>query len=100
MKRQGLGDQFIVRVVDLSQEFDGILKLMRMWRDEVEPVERENTVAAIKDMIDYCAEFELATRPIHRKIRAKALGAFLDEWERQHRALPPRNSKKPIRNRR
>jgi hypothetical protein len=87
MKRQGLGDQFIVRVVDLSQEFDGILKLMRMWRDEVEPAERENTVAAIQEMIDYCAKFEVATQLIHRKVRAKALAAFLDEWERQHGAF-------------
>ncbi len=87
MKRQGLGDRFIVRVVDLSQEFDGMLTLMRMWRDKVDPAERENTVAAIQDMIDYCAKFEAATRLIHRKVRAKALGAFLDEWERQHRAM-------------
>lgn len=87
MKRQGLGDQFIVRVVDLSRQFDGILKLMRMWRDEVDPSKREVTVAAIQDMIHYCDKFRVATPLIDRKVRAKALGAFLDDWERQHRAF-------------
>jgi hypothetical protein len=94
MKRQGLGDQFIVRVVDLSQEFDGILKLMRMWRDEVKPTERENTVAAIQDMIDRWAKFEAATPRTDPTVRAKALGTFLDEWELQHGAFTPKELEK------
>jgi hypothetical protein len=40
MRAQGLADHFVARAVDLSQEFEGILDLMRMWRDDLDTAER------------------------------------------------------------
>jgi DNA-binding phage protein len=56
MKRSGLPDHFIAKAVDLSEEFSGILELMRMWRDESNAAEREATVADIQELLDDCSQ--------------------------------------------
>jgi hypothetical protein len=84
MKTQGLPDDLIARAVDLSQEFEGILKLMRMWRDEPELSEREPTVATIQEVINDCAKVEASKQLIGAGAHAETLGAFLDDWERAH----------------
>jgi hypothetical protein len=84
MRSQGVSDHVIVRAVDLSPEFEGFLDLMRMWRDEADPNEREATVAAIEELIDDCARVEVESPIIGQKVGTKALGDFLDDWEREH----------------
>lgn len=56
MKRGGLPDHFIAQAVDLAAEFDGVLELMRMWRDETEASEREAVIADIQELIDDCSQ--------------------------------------------
>jgi hypothetical protein len=84
MRSQGVADQVIVRAVDLSPEYEGFLDLMRMWRDEADPNEREATVAAIEELIDDCAGVEVESPIIGQTVATKALGDFLDDWEREH----------------
>jgi hypothetical protein len=95
MRAQGMADHFIVRAVNLSPEFEGILDLMRMWRDEVELVEREATVAAIEELINDCAQFEVKNPIIGQNVEEKTLGEFLDEWEREHGPFTAHDSRKP-----
>jgi hypothetical protein len=57
---------------------------MRMWREEVETVEREADAAAIEELIKDCAQVELEYPIFGQKVRAKSLGDFLEEWEREH----------------
>jgi len=56
MKAKGLPSRFIARAVDLSEEFEGIFDLMRLWRDEADAVEREEIVADIQELIDDCSQ--------------------------------------------
>lgn len=56
MRAQGLPSRFIARAVDLSEEFEGILDLMRLWRDESDTAEREEIVSDIQELIDDCAQ--------------------------------------------
>lgn len=58
MKRAGLPAHFIAQAVDLAEDFEGILELMRMWRDESEASEREAIVADIQELIDDCSQTE------------------------------------------
>jgi len=84
MKAQCLPDDFIARAVDLSQEFEGIFNLMRMWRDEPELSERDATLSTILDLVDDCAEVKVSKPLIGAGANAKTLGAFLDDWEQAH----------------
>jgi len=95
MTVQGLADHFIVRAVNLSQEFEGILDLMRMWRDEVELVEREATLDAIEELIKDCAQFEVKNPIIGQNVEEKKLGEFFDEWERDHGPFTAHDFRKP-----
>jgi DNA-binding phage protein len=56
MREQGLSSRFIARAVDLSEEFEGIFDLMRLWRDESEEAEREEIVSDIQELIDDCEQ--------------------------------------------
>jgi DNA-binding phage protein len=56
MRASGLPDRFIVQAIDLSEEFKGILGLLRMWRDESDPSEREATIADIQELIEDCSQ--------------------------------------------
>ena len=56
MKRAGLSAHFIAQAVDLAEEFERILELMRMWRDESEASEREAVVADIQELIGDCSQ--------------------------------------------
>ncbi len=56
MKMAGLPNHFIARAVDLSEEFSGILALMRLWRDEVDEAERADIVSDIQELLDDCAQ--------------------------------------------
>jgi hypothetical protein len=82
MKSQGLPDQCILQAVGLSDEFDGILNLMRMLRAETELCEREAIVADIQELIDDCSRVDASTPAL--VMRARKLCAFLDDWEAEH----------------
>jgi DNA-binding phage protein len=56
MNVAGLPSHFIVQAVDLSDEFEGILDLLRLWRDETEEPERDAIVADIQELIDDCSQ--------------------------------------------
>jgi hypothetical protein len=55
MHSVGLPSRFVAQAVDLSAEFDGILRLMKMWSDEVDQKERDAIVADIQELIDDCS---------------------------------------------
>lgn len=56
MAAKGLPSRFIVQAVDLSGKYEGILELIRMWRDETEEPERDAIVADIQELIDDCSQ--------------------------------------------
>jgi len=76
-----------VRAVDLSQEFERILNLMRKWRDAAELSEREATVASIQELINDCAQVAVSKPLIGAAARAEAPGAFLAYWEHEQGAF-------------
>lgn len=55
MHSVGLPSKFIAQAVDLSAEFGGILKLMKLWADENDQKERDAIVADIQELIDDCS---------------------------------------------
>jgi DNA-binding phage protein len=56
MKERGLPNGFIAQAVDLSQEFEGIFDLMRLWRDESDAAEREEIASDIQELIEDCTQ--------------------------------------------
>lgn len=56
MSAAGLSNRFIVQAVDFSAEYEGILDLLRLWREETEEFERDAVVADIQELIDDCSQ--------------------------------------------
>jgi hypothetical protein len=56
MKTKGLPSRFIARAVDISEEFEGVFDLLRLWRDESDEAEREEIVSDIQELIDDCSQ--------------------------------------------
>ena len=56
MKAEGLSNYLISRAVDLSEEFEGILDLLRLWRDESDAAERGEIVSDIQELIEDCSQ--------------------------------------------
>lgn len=52
MNQAGLSKQFIASAVELAFKFEGIYNLMKMWADEADSDERDETVAEIQGLID------------------------------------------------
>lgn len=55
MKKAGLPESFIEDTVRLSLDFEGVADLMKLWRDEEDPEERNEIIADIQDMLDACS---------------------------------------------
>ena len=66
MSAADLPSHFIVRTVDLSGQFEEILELMRMWRDETGLSERDATIADIQELMDDCSEAGKVVTPCVR----------------------------------
>lgn len=47
--------ELISRAIVLANEFGDILVLMRLWRDEEDPREREATIGAIRQLVIDCS---------------------------------------------
>ncbi|MBI2601869.1 MAG: helix-turn-helix transcriptional regulator [Deltaproteobacteria bacterium] len=63
MKEQHLTSDFISAAVRTAVEFEGVYDLMRMWDEETDQKERDETLADIQDMIDDCAQTETGEAP-------------------------------------
>ena len=52
MAASGLPYEFVLRAVILSQDYEGIAGLLRMWAATEDANERDETVVAIQELID------------------------------------------------
>lgn len=58
MNLEGLSKQFIASAVQTAFEFEGVYDLMKMWTEENDPVEKNEIVADIQELIDDCSQKE------------------------------------------
>lgn len=58
MNKANLPKMFIVNAIRAALDFEGISDLMKLWRDEKEPEEKNEIVADIQDMLDACLQKE------------------------------------------
>jgi hypothetical protein len=47
-----LPNSFVVEAVKTAFEFKGVFNLMKMWAEEADPDERDETIAEIQGLID------------------------------------------------
>ena len=52
MRAAGLAADFIAAAVKRAEEYEGTFELMALWRDETDPVERDEALADIQEAID------------------------------------------------
>jgi len=58
MTKAGLPDVFVADAVRTAMEFEGVLDLLVLWRDEGEETEREEIIADIQELVDDCQQTE------------------------------------------
>lgn len=58
MKSVKLSDEFIVSAVRLALEYDGVMELMILWKNETSIKERGEIIADIQEMIEACMPSE------------------------------------------
>ncbi len=58
MNTAGLPKEFIAAAVSTAFEFEGVYDLLKMWSDESDTEERNETVADIQELIDDCIQQE------------------------------------------
>lgn len=58
MNQAGLPKEFIAAAVSTAFEFEGVYDLLKMWADEDDAKERNETVADIQELIDDCTQQE------------------------------------------
>lgn len=58
MNQSGLPKEFIAAAVSTAFEFEGVYDLLRMWSDENDADERNETIADIQELIDDCNQQE------------------------------------------
>ncbi|MFN7262646.1 MAG: helix-turn-helix domain-containing protein [Pseudobdellovibrionaceae bacterium] len=58
MNQAGLPKEFIAAAVSTAFEFEGVYELLRMWADEDDAKERNETVVDIQELIDDCRQQE------------------------------------------
>src|SRR5688500_6025155 len=56
MKKANLPEIFIVNTLCAALEFEGIADVMKLWRDEKVPEEKNEIIADIQDMLDACSQ--------------------------------------------
>jgi helix-turn-helix protein len=56
MKNAGLPNSFIAAAVERACGSEGIADLLHLWRDESDPLERDEIIADIQEAIDEAAE--------------------------------------------
>jgi len=58
MNQAGLPKEFIAAAVSTAFEFEGVYDLLKMWADEDDAKERNETIADIQELIDDCTQQE------------------------------------------
>ncbi len=58
MNTAGLTKEFIAAAVSTAFEFEGVYDLLRIWADEGDEKEKNETIADIQEMIDDCSQQE------------------------------------------
>jgi DNA-binding phage protein len=58
MNQAGLPKEFIAAAVSTAFEFEGVYDLLKIWADEDDAKERNETVADIQELIDDCTQKE------------------------------------------
>ena len=58
MNMAGLPKNFIAAAVETAFKFEGVYNLMKMWADEEDQEEKDETIAEIQDLIDDCSQTE------------------------------------------
>ncbi len=83
MNLAGLPKEFVASAVHMAFEFEGVYDLIKLWAEEQDPIEREELVIDIQEMIDDYSENNLST-PIYVRFDdldtiAKNIRAFKDQ---------------------
>lgn len=55
MNQAGLPSAFIAAAVQTAFEFEGIYNLMKMWAEETDQDEKDETITEIQNLVDDCA---------------------------------------------
>ncbi len=58
MNLAGLPKEFIAAAVQTAFEFEGVYDLLKMWADETDQHERDETISDIQEMIEDCQQQE------------------------------------------
>lgn len=58
MIQANLPKSFVVAAVKTAFQFEGVLNLMKMWAEETDQDERDETIAELQDLIDDCNQPE------------------------------------------
>ena len=58
MNQAGLPKEFIAAAVSTAFEFEGVYDLLKMWAADSDPIERDEVVSDIQELIDDCSQQE------------------------------------------
>jgi len=56
MHQEGLPSLFVTSAVETAFEFEGVYNLMKMWAEETDQDEKDETISEIQNLIDDCAQ--------------------------------------------
>lgn len=58
MNQAGLPNEFVAAAVQTAFEFEGVYDLLKMWADETDQYERDETISDIQELIEDCQQVE------------------------------------------
>jgi DNA-binding phage protein len=58
MNQVGLPKEFIAAAVSTAFEFEGVYDLLKMWAADSDPIERDEVISDIQELIDDCSQQE------------------------------------------
>lgn len=56
MKAEKLSDEFIAGAIRTALDYEGVADLVLLWANETDPVERNEIIADIQEMIEACSQ--------------------------------------------
>lgn len=91
MNTAGLPKEFIAAAVSTAFEFEGVYDLLRMWADEDDEKEKNETIADIQEMIDDCSQQEKVEGVYVRFDDLEGIAADIRAFKDNLRALVDQN---------
>lgn len=92
MEKEKLSPDFITSAVRTATEFEGVYDLMKMWDEETDQKERDETLADIQDMIDDCSQTETGEAPYIKFTDLEAIGKNIHKFKDNLRMVVEKKS--------